>query len=62
MFETYGDEREFVHAQPPENVWTVCEAYTGDLTGISSGFHWINCLGYIITAYPWREGQTDFLA
>jgi hypothetical protein len=61
MFQTYGDERQFVHAQQPEKVWTVSEDYTGDLTWIIPGFHWINCLGYVITAYPWRGGQTEFL-
>ena len=61
MFETYGDERGFVHAQPPEHVWTIIEDDTGDLTWISPGFHWVNCLGYIVTKEPWQEGQTEFL-
>lgn len=59
MFETYGEERKFVHAQPAENVWTIID--TGDLTLISPGFHLVNRMGYIVTTYPWQEGQTEFL-
>jgi hypothetical protein len=62
MFETYGDERQFVHAQQPEKVWTVSEDYTGDLTWIIPGFYWINSVGHIVTEYPWKKGQTKFLA
>jgi hypothetical protein len=61
MFETYGDERQFVHAQPPEYVWTIAEDYTGDLTWIRPGFFWINCLGHIVTKEPWKKGQAKFL-
>jgi hypothetical protein len=60
-FEPYGDERRFVHAQPPEHVWTIAEDCTGNLTWIRPGFYWINSVGHIVTEYPWREGQSKFL-
>jgi hypothetical protein len=62
MFETYGDERQFVHAQQPEKVWTVSEDYTGDLTWIIPSFNWINSTGHIVTECPWKKGQAEFLA
>jgi hypothetical protein len=62
MFETYGDELKFVHAQPPEHVWTIVEDGTGDLPWIIPDFYFVNRIGYIVTENPWQEDQADFLA
>jgi hypothetical protein len=51
MFETYGDEVEFVKSQSPANIWTYGD---GDDGGgyIWNGWHFINRLGYFITEVP----------
>lgn len=51
MFETYGDEVEFVKSQPPANIWTYGD---GDDGGgyIWSGWSFVNRLGYFITEVP----------
>lgn len=53
MFETYGEELEAVqqaYKNNPETVWTVM-ADTGNVD-VTSGFHIVNRLGYIITEVP----------
>jgi hypothetical protein len=53
MFETYGEEVEFVKAQNPNTVWTWAD---GDMCSfISSGYHFINRIGYHITEIPFEE-------
>lgn len=53
MFETYGDELEFVRQQNPLNIWTYGD---GDYCSfISNGYHLINRIGYYITEVPWEE-------
>lgn len=59
MFETYGAEYDhvmFVYNQKPECVWTVM-ADTGNVD-ITSGLHFVNRLGYIITEAP---ADDDFI-
>ena len=48
MFETYGDEVEFVKAQDENRIWTYGD---GDDGGgyVWNGWHYINRLGYFIT-------------
>jgi hypothetical protein len=54
MFETYGEELEFVMAQDPYTIWTYIDADGGSL--ITEGYHLVNRLGYYITEKPWTEG------
>ena len=51
MFETYGKELEFVQSKVEEGkVWTYGD---GDFcTYVSSGYHYINRIGYYITEVP----------
>ena len=51
MFETYGDEVEFVKSQSPENIWTYGD---GDDGGgyIWNGWHLVNRIGYFVTEVP----------
>jgi hypothetical protein len=48
MFETYGDELEFVRSQPEENVWTYMDG-DGAGTIICAGYHFVNRIGYFVT-------------
>lgn len=50
MFETYGEEMKAVEAADPSCVWTVLDC--DGKTVISSGFHHVNRLGYIICEVP----------
>ena len=50
MFETYGEELEFVQNQPIDKVWTEL-----DDNSIVCGYHIVNRFGYYITAKPWTE-------
>lgn len=54
MFETYGEEVEFVNCQPHENVWTWLSGDDGG-TYLVSGHYFVNRLGYIISSVPWTE-------
>ena len=51
MFETYGDEYEFVKSANPLCVWTYGDGDDGG-SYIWNGFHYINRLGYFITEVP----------
>jgi hypothetical protein len=58
MFETYGEELEFVVSKVEENkVWTYGD---GDYcTYVSGGYHYINRIGYYITEVP-MEKDTEY--
>jgi len=51
LFETYGEELEFVRGQDPSYVWTILD---GDDDGqyLASGFHFVNRIGYLISTVP----------
>ena len=50
MYETYGDEIEYVFdlAKKSNRVWTIIEG-DDDTLFFSSGFHYVNRLGFIVT-------------
>ncbi len=52
MYETYGDEVEFVYNHPQEHVWTWVDGDDG--SWIISGFHYVNRIGYFITEKPYQ--------
>ena len=55
MFETYGEELEYVTSKVDENrVWTWLEGDDGS-TVVSAGFSFVNRLGYFITEKPWDD-------
>lgn len=56
MFETYGDEVEFVKAQEPNRIWTYCDGDDGG-TYISDGYHVVNRIGYFVTTVPYDDKQ-----
>lgn len=51
MFETYGDEVEFVKSQSPSNVWTYGDGDDGG-SYIWNGWHIVNRIGYFVTEVP----------
>jgi hypothetical protein len=51
MFETYGDEVEFVKSQSPDKIWMYGDGDDGGLY-IWSGWGFVNRLGYFITEVP----------
>ena len=57
MFETYGEEWEFVKAQDPKYVWTNIQGDYSDL--IVAGIAFVNRLSYYITEIPW-ENEDDY--
>lgn len=64
MFETYGEELEYVFAmakdpQTTKQVWTIIDDNAGNLH-YSAGLHWINRLGFLITQKPY-ENETDYV-
>lgn len=57
LFETYGEELEFVKRQDPRKVWTLVDGDDGDLYVIS-GPHFVNRIGYLVSTVPIAEGVT----
>ena len=47
MFETFGEEEEFIKAQPEEKIWTLVDADGKEY--IEAGWHFVNRLGYFVT-------------
>jgi len=57
MFETYGEEWEFIKSQDPRYVWTNIQGDYSDL--IVAGVAYVNRLHYYITEIPW-ENEDDY--
>lgn len=51
MFETYGDEVEFVKSQSPDKIWMYGDGDDGG-SYIWSGWGFVNRIGYFITEVP----------
>jgi hypothetical protein len=58
IFETYGEEWEFVKKQDPKHVWTNIQGDMSDL--IVAGFAYVNRLHYYVTEVPW-ENEDDYV-
>jgi hypothetical protein len=64
MFETFGDELQYVldiANTEPNQVWTYIDGDQG--TWITNGYHLVNRIGYFITAVPYDDkgGTEPFL-
>jgi hypothetical protein len=57
LFETYGDELDFVRRQDPRTIWTLLDSDDGDQY-LASGYHLVNRIGYLISTVPVPEGVT----
>jgi hypothetical protein len=55
LFETYGEELEFVRRQDPRTVWTFVDGDDGGQY-LVSGFHFVNRLGYLVSTAAVPEG------
>ncbi len=55
LFETFGEEAEFVRKQDLASVWTLVDDGEGGEC-IMSGFHFVNRLGYLLSTVPVTEG------
>jgi hypothetical protein len=56
MFETYGEEVEFVKQQDPNKIWMYGSGDDGG-TYIWSGWGFVNRLGYFITEVPFSDSE-----
>ena len=54
LFETYGEELEFVRQQDPRTVWTLVDGDDGDQY-LTNGFHFVNRIGYLVSTVPVPE-------
>jgi hypothetical protein len=54
MFETYGDEEQFVFAQDSAKVWTYVDGDDGN-TYLINGRHLVNRIGYFVCEVPYDE-------
>jgi hypothetical protein len=53
MYETYGEEVEYVKSIHPNFVWTYVD---GDMSSyIVAGMAYVNRIGYYITENPWQD-------
>jgi hypothetical protein len=54
LFETYGQELDFVRQQDPRCIWTFIDGDDGG-TYVASGFHFVNRIGYLLSREPIPE-------
>jgi hypothetical protein len=57
MFETYGDEVEFVKSQSPDKIWMYGQGDDGGLY-IWSGWGFVNRIGYFVSQNPVPDNTT----
>ena len=57
MYETYGDEVEFVKSQDPAKIWMYGDGDDGG-TYIWSGWGFVNRIGYLVSQIPFPENTT----
>jgi hypothetical protein len=55
LFETYGEEFEFVRRQNLDRIWTLVDSDDGDCY-VVSGLHVVNRIGYLIGRDPVPSG------
>ena len=58
MFETYGEEVEYIQSLDPRYVWTNVQGDECDL--IVAGYAYVNRLAYYVTEVPW-ENEEDYV-
>jgi hypothetical protein len=59
LYETYGEEVEYVQSMHPNFVWTLVSGEGCDL--IVAGYAYVNRLGYYITENPWNDDMDSVL-
>ncbi|MEX0598466.1 MAG: hypothetical protein WD512_18435, partial [Candidatus Paceibacterota bacterium] len=61
VFETYGDERDFVMdvaRRTPKKVWTIIDGDEGQY--VVAGFHHVNAFNYLITGIEWESEEEEY--
>ena len=53
MYETYGDEADYVFSLPEEKVWTYIDGDNG--TFLVAGRTYVNRIGYLVCEVPWKD-------
>jgi hypothetical protein len=56
MFETFGEELDFVRSHLDKFIWTYIDG-EDDATYIVEGYHLVNRIGYFITEVPAPDGE-----
>ena len=60
MFETYGEEVQYVLSQVDNNtVWTYMDSDNGG-TCVVAGYYLVNRIGYFVTEVPWEDEDIYF--
>ena len=54
LFETSGEELDFVRSQAPGTIWTLVDGDDGNQYVIS-GYHLVNRIGYLISTIPFPD-------
>lgn len=54
LFETFGEEFDFIRRQDPRRVWMLIDGDGGDMYVIS-GLHHVNRIGYLLSTLPVPE-------
>ena len=57
LFETFGEELEFVKRQDPLTIWTLVDGDDGDMY-VLSGAHFVNRIGYLVSTLPRVDDAT----
>jgi hypothetical protein len=57
MFETYGEEYEFIKGTPERHIWTYGDGDDGG-SYVWNGWSFVNRIGYFITEVPFPENTT----
>lgn len=58
MYETYGEELEYVKSQPKDKIWTIID--DEDNLYIISGFHLVNRIGYVISQNSFKSKNETY--
>ena len=59
MYETYGEEVDYVRQQPNKRIWTIIDEE--DELYIIAGYHFVNRLGYLVTDEEWSDENETYL-
>lgn len=51
LFETFGEELDFVSRQDPQTIWTLIDGDDNEMF-LVSGAHFVNRVGYLVSTKP----------
>jgi hypothetical protein len=59
MYETYGEEYEYLKKQPNKRIWTIIDEE--DELYVIAGLHFVNRMGYLVTDEEWVDENETYL-